>query len=562
MQDASTSAIRHIVPVSVSPSSRVDRLDLSLFDQIEGACASSADRRSLLAVHAALAARGEFCYLEVGSYHGASLQSFIVDPRCRSIVSIDRRDAVSPDGRREGAVPYPDNTTAGMLQRLLRVPGADLGKLSTVDGTTEVLDPVALRVDLCLIDAEHTNAAALRDARFCRQAIRDRGVIVFHDRLIVDHGIRRFLGELSRYRAYPLAHELFVVELGMPSLLGDARVRARVPHDLWVVADRLGAVRPALRLGPMLRTARRRSAMVALAVGAPRRSGRPTWQAPVTPETPFGVHTFVNDSALYARMRESFIDAGFAPDAFVRLTDRDDDPYTTITRIGRASTARYPILCHQDVFTDQGAGAAELLARLRELDVRDPRWVVAGNAGIMRSGRLIRRLVDGHGGSTGESLPLPVVTLDEDFLVFNPRNTPCCSAELKEFHLYGADVCLHALASGGSAYVIDFPVTHLGPARAPGDAEAGYWRVYERSRKRFIAVWNDRCLFRYVLTPSDTLFMSRSRLLRRLFASSSAVAAVARCRHDGYGLPLRPIDRLLSRQPLKQASPTRPAAPD
>ena len=70
--------------------------------------------------------------------------------------------------RREGAVPYPDNTTAGMLERLSRVPGADLGKLSTVDGTTEDLDPVALRVDLCLIDAEHTNAAALRDARFCR----------------------------------------------------------------------------------------------------------------------------------------------------------------------------------------------------------------------------------------------------------------------------------------------------------------------------------------------------------------------------------------------------------
>ena len=52
-------------------------------------------------------------------------------------------------------------------------------------------------------------------------------MIVFHDRLIVDHGIRRFLAELSRYRAYPLAHELFVVELGVPSLLDDARVRAR-----------------------------------------------------------------------------------------------------------------------------------------------------------------------------------------------------------------------------------------------------------------------------------------------------------------------------------------------
>jgi hypothetical protein len=47
------------------------------------------------------------------------------------------------------------------------------------------------------------------------------GVIVFHDRVIVERGIQRFLGELSRYRAYPLAHDLFVVEINAPSLLND-----------------------------------------------------------------------------------------------------------------------------------------------------------------------------------------------------------------------------------------------------------------------------------------------------------------------------------------------------
>jgi hypothetical protein len=549
-EDTSSSAIRHIVPVSGSPRCRVDRLDMSLFDSIPGACASSADRRSLLAVHAGMAARGEFTYLEVGSYYGASLQSFIVDSRCSSIVSIDRRDVVSPDERPEGAALYPDNTTARMVHLLSRLPGADLSKLTTLDGTTGDLDAAGMRVDLCLIDGEHTNAAALQDARFCRRAVRDRGVIVFHDRLIVDHGIQRFLAELSRYRAYPLAHDLFVVEIGVPSLLDDPRVRAQVPRGLWLTIDRLRAVRPVLRLAPIARTARRGSATVALAVGAPRQSGRRAPKASVTHQTSFEVHTFVTDDDLYARMRESFIDAGFAPDAFVRLTDRDDDPYTTITRIGRASTARYPILCHQDVFTDQGAGAAELLARLRELDVRDPRWVVAGNAGIMRSGRLIRRLVDGHGGPTGETLPLPVVTLDEDFLVFNPRNVPRCSAELKEFHLYGADVCLHALAAGGSAYVIDFSVTHLGQTRAGSDSQSTYWRVYERSRQRFTAVWNERCLFRYVVTPSDALFLSRSGFLRRLFGSAGAVASVTQCRYEGYGLPLRPIDRPLSLRSL------------
>src|SRR4051794_29812804 len=91
---------------SVSFGDRVDRLDESLVAQISTGGTSAADRRSLLALHAAIATRGDFAYLEVGSYHGASLQSFITDPRCRRIVSIDRRDEAPPDTRAE-APQYP-----------------------------------------------------------------------------------------------------------------------------------------------------------------------------------------------------------------------------------------------------------------------------------------------------------------------------------------------------------------------------------------------------------------------------------------------------------------------
>lgn len=185
------------------------------------------------------------------------MQSFIADPRCRSIVSIDRRDASSPDERPEGTVQYPDNTTAEMLERLGRVPGADLAKLKTIEAGTEDVDPPAEHIDLCFIDAQHTNAAVLQDARFCREVIRDRGVIVFHDRVLVDRGIRRFLAELSHCRAYPLAHDLFVVELNVPSLLDDARIRAQVPHQAWLVVDRFRAMRLALHLVAVVRAARR-----------------------------------------------------------------------------------------------------------------------------------------------------------------------------------------------------------------------------------------------------------------------------------------------------------------
>jgi predicted O-methyltransferase YrrM len=236
-------------------SDRIDRLDLSLFDQVKEGGTSSEDLRSLLALQAALAARGEFSYLEVGSYWGRSLQAFSVDARCRRIVSIDRRDELSPDERAEPAL-YAGNTTAVMLKRLSEVPEADLEKLTTIEASTEDLDADELHADLCFIDAEHTNAAALRDAQFCRQVIRDSGVIVFHDRTLVDYAIRQFLAEVSRYRAYPLAHDLLVVEINVPSLLSDRRVKSQVPRGLWLVADRLRAMRAALWLGAVVGSVR------------------------------------------------------------------------------------------------------------------------------------------------------------------------------------------------------------------------------------------------------------------------------------------------------------------
>jgi hypothetical protein len=259
------------------------------------------------------------------------------------------------------------------------------------------------------------------------------------------------------------------------------------------------------------------------ALAGPRRTrglGRPPAVADAF-ETLFEIYTFANDTALYDRMCQSFIDAGFSRGDLVRLSDRDDDPYAAITRIGQRSSARYPILCHQDVLADQGAGATQLLAALEQLDAIDPRWVVAGTAGVARGGRLVSRVADPSGGSfrPAEILPLPVVTLDGNFLAFNRRNTPRCSTGISSWSLYGSDVCLHALASSGSAYVIDFPVTHLssGSPGRPGDP------IFERSKSRFIAAWSERYWFLYVPTTVDVMFVSRSKILRRFFGSKYGI---------------------------------------
>jgi Methyltransferase domain len=510
----------------MSVSDGVDQLDLSLFDSIGPALGSSADRRSLLALHAALGGRGSFGYLEVGSYLGASLQAFIADPRCRTIVSIDTRDDISQDARRERPE-YPGNSTANMLAGLSRVPEADLTKLATIDAGTDRVDPREATADLCLIDAEHTDAAALQDARFCRRVLRNGGVIVFHDRTLVDGGIRRFLAEVPGCRAYPLAHEMFVVELDAPSLLSDPRVRAQVPRRAWLVADRLGAMRAALWLASVARRLEAACGRLLLARGAPRRRGRAAPAPGRRTAALFEIYTFVNDDKLYAQMVDSFADVGFSRDAVVALSDVDDDPYTAITRIGRETRAQYPILCHQDVRTNLGFGAAELAATLRRLDGIDPGWVVAGNAGCMRNGRGVRRLVDFSGGATGGSLPAPVVTLDENFLVFNGRQRPRCSEEIGGFHLYGTDVCLHALRAGGGAYVIDFPVTHLGGSLDSG-SEAVRWADFDTVTRRFVEVWSRRLRFCYLVTPITGVFVSRSPILRRLFGSPLAMTCIAR----------------------------------
>jgi hypothetical protein len=459
---------------SDSGQSRLDQLGFSLRDDVNTGGISSADRESLIALHEALADRGDFTYLTVPS---------------------DRMSA--PE----------------------------------------------LSADLCFIDPSHANGSALQDARFCRRVIRDRGVIVFHDRTIVGHDIRRFLRELARYRAYPLAHDLLVVEINAPTLLSDPRVRARVPRPAWLIADRLRATRVVLWLDAMLWLLRQMPRWAALILVGPRRRRLPASRPAAAPDLfvgpPFEIYTFANNAALYDRMCESFVGAGFSPSAFVPLSDSHDNPYAAITRIGEQSAARYPILCHQDVLADQGAGAPQLLAALEQLDAIDPRWVVAGTAGVMRSGRQLRRVIDPHGGSTGEILPLPVVTLDGFFLVFNGRNAARCSTDISEYHLYGGDVCLHALSSGGSAYVIDFPLTH-----ATRNAGRPATPAAERATSRFIEEWSKRCWFRYVPTTIGTFFVSRSKLLRRFFGSPYATALIDTYSDVHWGSQLRLIDHI------------------
>jgi hypothetical protein len=285
--------------------------------------------------------------------------------------------------------------------------------------------------------------------------------------------------------------------------------------------------------GRVVRGLRRRAGhavgRTAIKLGAPRVRRRALLEAPRLPTRPadplFEIHTFVTDDRQYREMLDSFSAAGFAPPraTFVRLMDgrnggTPSDPFSTISRFGVEHSAAYRILCHQDVMLDQGAGFDELRAALANLDEIDPSWVIAGNSGGSLELRIVRRLVDRFGGDTPNPLPIQVASLDENFLVFNRLRSSRCSPSLSGFHFYGSDVCLNAMIDGGTAYVIDFPITHLGLGGISDD--------YLALRERFIEIWSRRYLFLYLNTSVELLFMSRSRLLRRIFGSPQMLGRV------------------------------------
>jgi hypothetical protein len=225
---------------------RIEALDTSLFEALPSQTTEN-DRGSLLALHLAARERyGPFAYLEIGSHLGGSLQVLIADPACTSITSIDARPQVQPD-ERGFDYRYPENSTAAMRSLLADVPDADLSKLDTHDADAADVPIEALRERprLCLIDAEHTDEAVVRDADYCLRALDPAGgLIIFHDVGVVYRGIRTWLDQ--RFEAgqewltpFALPDTLFAIEVGEVTLRDDPRIRARIDRQwegvLWML---------------------------------------------------------------------------------------------------------------------------------------------------------------------------------------------------------------------------------------------------------------------------------------------------------------------------------------
>jgi hypothetical protein len=193
--------------------------NIAIFAPIQ-AQLTDADKRSLLAVQWAL--RGlynGYTYLEIGSHLGGSLQPHLLDHCCSTVISIDARPVAVADDRVD-AVPYPANSTAHMLALLRTVAGDEIRKIATIDADASTVDLARLPAQphLCFIDGEHTERAALSDYTWCQKALRDDGVILFHDANIVFPAIAKILDGLKatkrNVRSYVLPSTIFVIEFG------------------------------------------------------------------------------------------------------------------------------------------------------------------------------------------------------------------------------------------------------------------------------------------------------------------------------------------------------------
>jgi hypothetical protein len=211
---------------------RIEKVDLGLFSHVANQTTEE-DKRTLLALQAGFRKIFPgYVYLEIGSFKGGSIQQHVVDPKCGAIISIDPRPGSAPFAG--GTFKYPDVTAASMLRSLQEIPGADISKIKTYDSSASDLRSTALSVrpHLCFVDGEHTDAAALVDARFCLSVLAENGAIAFHDANMIYGGLRTFLTELTArgrvFRAYMLPDSIFLIELGTIDFCDTEPLRGRV----------------------------------------------------------------------------------------------------------------------------------------------------------------------------------------------------------------------------------------------------------------------------------------------------------------------------------------------
>lgn len=211
--------------------SRIERLDLALFDAIASQTTRGCRLAMLTAQRAVRNRYGSYVYLEIGSHLGGSIQTHLLDPRCRRIYSVDSRPPAQPDDRGQ-VFEYENNSTQRMLDKLRAIDSAAVDdKVVCFECDASQLDPAQIDPPphLFLIDGEHTRRAVLSDFTVCHRLAGEEALVLFHDRGVIEPAIRQILKQLRRqgvrHRGAPMAGAVYAIGIGPDEAL-DALVSA------------------------------------------------------------------------------------------------------------------------------------------------------------------------------------------------------------------------------------------------------------------------------------------------------------------------------------------------
>jgi len=219
-------------------------------------------------------------------------------------------------------------------------------------------------------------------------------------------------------------------------------------------------------------------------------------------------------------MRGSFEAGGFLPSHVeYRVVDNTTrnamDAYQAYDYFRNTSAARYLVLVHQDVVL-KNATCSALLEKLSELDSLDPGWAMAGNAGKQDDwlkGPICLEDQAGLHFDRSYTYPANVLSLDENFIIFNLCNEFQRQDVGTGFHFYGTILTLSAHVAGLRSYVIDFHLKHL----SKGTIDATFFDAKQNIERK-----GSFCFVKDTQPTTCTVlcFSSDKRVQRTAFARS------------------------------------------
>jgi len=124
----------------------------------------------------------KFNYLEIGSFLGGSLTPFLMENKCKFIMSIDKRNQKQNDERSE-EWSYENVSEQDMLNKLKQY-NLNVNKLKTFNGDIKDFKTTT-KFDLAFIDGIHTDINTFSDFLHTLKKINKDSIILFHDSSII-----------------------------------------------------------------------------------------------------------------------------------------------------------------------------------------------------------------------------------------------------------------------------------------------------------------------------------------------------------------------------------------